>query len=56
MGLADGDMGLKALYDARPNLVERVDVDDAAILVDVDTPADAAAAEERAAGSPAKKK
>jgi CTP:molybdopterin cytidylyltransferase MocA len=56
MGLADGDMGLKALYDARPNLVERVDVDDAAVLVDVDTPADAAAAEERAAGSPAKKK
>ena len=56
MGLADGDMGLKALYDARPNLVERVDVDDAAVLVDVDTPADAAAAEARAAGSPAKKK
>jgi len=56
MALADGDMGLKALYDARRNLVERIAVDDPAVLVDVDTPADATTAEERAAGSPAKKK
>jgi molybdenum cofactor cytidylyltransferase len=52
----DGDAGLKGLYDARPNLVERIDVDDPAVLVDVDTPAEAAAAEERAAGSPRAKK
>jgi molybdenum cofactor cytidylyltransferase len=51
-----GDAGLKALFDARANLVERIDVDDPAILVDVDTPADAAAAEDRAAGHPPSKK
>jgi molybdenum cofactor cytidylyltransferase len=51
-----GDAGLKGLLDARAALIDRIDVDDPAVLVDVDTPADAAAAEERAAGTPSKKK
>jgi molybdenum cofactor cytidylyltransferase len=53
----EGDVGLKALFDAKASLVDRLDVDDPAVLVDVDTPAEAAAAEDRAAGpAPAKKK
>jgi molybdenum cofactor cytidylyltransferase len=54
----DGDGGLKALIDARPNAVERLAVDDPAVLIDVDTPDDAADAETRAAGAtaPSKKK
>jgi molybdenum cofactor cytidylyltransferase len=55
MGL-EGDAGLKGLLDARAALVDRLEVDDPAVLVDVDTAADAASAEERAAGTPAKKK
>jgi CTP:molybdopterin cytidylyltransferase MocA len=46
----EGDAGLKGLFDARAAQVDRVDVDDPAVLVDVDTPGDAAAAEDRAAG------
>jgi CTP:molybdopterin cytidylyltransferase MocA len=48
----EGDAGLKGLFDLRPNLVERIDVDDPSVLVDIDTPADASAAEERAFGPP----
>jgi molybdenum cofactor cytidylyltransferase len=51
-----GDVGLKALFDSRAALVDRLEVDDAAVLVDVDTPADQATAEERAGGPPSKKK
>jgi molybdenum cofactor cytidylyltransferase len=50
----DDEGGLKKLLDARANLVERIDVDDPGVLVDVDTPQDAATAEDRASG--AKKK
>jgi molybdenum cofactor cytidylyltransferase len=53
----DGDGGLKSLLDARAQLVERLVVDDPGVLVDVDTPADFADAEQRATGkAPAKKK
>jgi len=47
---------LKALLEARPNQVERLAVDDAAVVIDVDTPADAADAEARATGTASKKK
>jgi CTP:molybdopterin cytidylyltransferase MocA len=52
----DGEGGLKALLDARPGSVERLVVDDAGVVIDVDTPADAAEAEARAAGTPAPSK
>ena len=51
----DGDGGLKALLDANKAQVTRLDVDDPAVTIDVDTPEDAAKAEERAAGTTKKK-
>jgi molybdenum cofactor cytidylyltransferase len=36
----DPDAGLKALIDARPDQVERMEVEDRGVLVDVDTPED----------------
>ncbi len=47
----DGDAGLKALLDAHPERVERLEVDDPGIVVDVDTPADQAKAEQLATGA-----
>jgi molybdenum cofactor cytidylyltransferase len=51
----DDEGGLKKLLDSRANVVERIDVDDPGVLVDVDTPQDAASAEDRAAGVTKKK-
>jgi molybdenum cofactor cytidylyltransferase len=49
----DPEAGLKALIEARPQQVERLDVDDPGVTVDIDTPADAAKAQQPPAAAKA---